>query len=251
MGKKTNITLIGMPASGKSSVGVVLAKRLGKKFVDTDIVIQEKYGKLLKELIEEHGDEGFREIEDEVNAGLELDNSIISPGGSVVYGEKAMQHLKEISVIIYLELSYTAIKSRLGDLRERGITLKEGQSLKDLYLERVPLYEKYADITVNEMKKSLAKTIDEICERLGEKPKKRRNFKSKRVPFAPKDKQEKNPEQKSKTAKKIREKNFKDKNFKDRFSKEKSDIANNNKDKTNNNKRKNIKKYFKKNENRF
>ena len=249
MGKKTNITLIGMPASGKSSVGVVLAKRLGKKFVDTDIVIQEKYGKLLKELIEEHSDEGFREIEDEVNAGLDLDNSIISPGGSVVYGEKAMQHLKEISVIIYLELSYTAIKSRLGDLRERGITLKEGQSLKDLYLERVPLYEKYADITVNEMKKSLAKTIDEICERLGEKPKKRRNFKSKRVPFAPKDKQEKNPEQKSKTAKKIREKNFKDKNFKDRFSKEKSDIANNNKDKTNNNKRKNIKKYFKKNEN--
>ena len=249
MGKKTNITLIGMPASGKSSVGVVLAKRLGKKFVDTDIVIQEKYGKLLKELIEEHGDEGFREIEDEVNAGLDLDNCIISPGGSVVYGEKAMQHLKEISVIIYLELSYTAIKSRLGDLRERGITLKEGQSLKDLYLERVPLYEKYADITVNAMKKSLAKTIDEICERLGEKPKKRRNFKSKRVPFAPKDKQEKNPEQKSKTAKKIREKNLKDKNFKDRFSKEKSDIANNNKDKTNNNKRKNIKKYFKKNEN--
>ena len=264
MGKKTNITLIGMPASGKSSVGVVLAKRLGKKFVDTDIVIQEKYGKLLKELIEEHGDEGFREIEDEVNAGLDLDNSIISPGGSVVYGEKAMQHLKEISVIIYLELSYTAIKSRLGDLRERGITLKEGQSLKDLYLERVPLYEKYADITVNEMKKSLAKTIDEICERLGEKPKKRRNFKSKRVPFAPKDKQEKNPSHKSGTAKSIKDKiikdkntkdknskdkNFKDKNFKERFSREKSDIANNNKAKTNNIQRKNIKKHFKKNEN--
>lgn len=259
MGKKTNITLIGMPASGKSSVGVVLAKRLGKKFVDTDIVIQEKYGKLLKELIEEHGDEGFREIEDEVNAGLDLENSIISPGGSVVYGEKAMRHLKEISVIIYLELSYTAIKSRLGDLRERGITLKEGQSLKDLYLERVPLYEKYADITVNEMKKTLAKTIDEICERLGEKPKKRRNFKSKRVHFASKDKHGKSPEQKSRTAKNIREKNFKDKsikdnnikdkNFKDRFSKEKSDIANNNKAKTNNIQRKNIKKYFKKNEN--
>ena len=264
MGKKTNITLIGMPASGKSSVGVVLAKRLGKKFVDTDIVIQEKYGKLLKELIEEHGDEGFREIEDEVNAGLDLENSIISPGGSVVYGEKAMRHLKEISVIIYLELSYTAIKSRLGDLRERGITLKEGQSLKDLYLERVPLYEKYADITVNEMKKSLAKTIDEICERLGEKPKKRRNFKSKRVPFATKDKQEKNPSHKSGTAKSIKDKiikdkntkdknskdkNFKDKNFKDRFSREKSDIANNNKAKANNIQRKNIKKHFKKNEN--
>ena len=133
MGKKTNITLIGMPASGKSSVGVVLAKRLGKKFVDTDIVIQEKYGKLLKELIEEHGDDGFREIEDEVNATIDVSNSIISPGGSVVYGERAMKHLKEISVVIYLELSYTAIKSRLGDLRERGITLKDGQTLNDLY----------------------------------------------------------------------------------------------------------------------
>ena len=181
MGKKTNITLIGMPASGKSSVGVVLAKRLGKKFVDTDIVIQEKYGKLLKELIEEHGDDGFREIEDEVNATIDVSNSIISPGGSVVYGERAMKHLKEISVVIYLELSYTAIKSRLGDLRERGITLKDGQTLKDLYLERTPLYKKYADITINEMKKSLSKTIDEICESLGEKPRKKRNFKSRKI----------------------------------------------------------------------
>lgn len=180
MGKKSNITLIGMPASGKSSVGVVLAKRLGKRFIDTDIVIQEKYGKLLKELIEEYGDEGFREIEDEVNASIDVCDSVISPGGSVVYGEKAMEHLKEISVVVYLELSYTAIKSRLGSLRERGITLKKGQSLKDLYLERVPLYEKYADITVNEMKKSLSKTIDEICVKLGEKPKlkKRKYFKN-------------------------------------------------------------------------
>ena len=94
MGRKTNITLIGMPASGKSSVGIVLAKRLGKKFVDTDIVIQERYGKLLKELIKEYGDDGFRKIEDEVNASLDVTNSIISPGGSVVYGTKAMEHLK-------------------------------------------------------------------------------------------------------------------------------------------------------------
>ena len=197
MGKKTNITLIGMPASGKSSVGVVLAKRLGKKFVDTDIVIQEKYGKLLKELIEEHGDDGFREIEDEVNATIDVSNSIISPGGSVVYGERAMKHLKEISVVIYLELSYTAIKSRLGDLRERGITLKDGQTLKDLYLERTPLYKKYADITINEMKKSLSKTIDEICESLGEKPRKKRNFKSRKI------KKEKDARKSLKTVKKI------------------------------------------------
>ena len=219
MRKKTNITLIGMPASGKSSVGVVLAKRLGKKFVDTDIVIQEKYGKLLKELIEEHGDDGFREIEDEVNATLDVSNSIISPGGSVVYGERAMKHLKEISVIIYLELSYTAIKSRLGDLRERGITLKDGQTLKDLYLERTPLYKKYADITINEMKKSLSKTIDEICESLGEKPRKKRNFKSRKI------KKEKDGKEKSKNS----QKNYKDNK--------------------NNVQRKSVKKYFKKNEN--
>ena len=219
MGKKTNITLIGMPASGKSSVGVVLAKRLGKKFVDTDIVIQEKYGKLLKELIEEHGDDGFREIEDEVNATIDVSNSIISPGGSVVYGERAMKHLKEISVVIYLELSYTAIKSRLGDLRERGITLKDGQTLKDLYLERTPLYKKYADITINEMKKSLSKTIDEICESLGEKPRKKRNFKSRKI------KKESGGKEKSKNSQKIY------------------------KDNKNNVQRKSVKKYFKKNEN--
>lgn len=220
MGRKTNITLIGMPASGKSSVGVVLAKRLGKKFVDTDIVIQERYGKLLKELIKEYGDDGFRKIEDEVNASLDVTNSIISPGGSVVYGTKAMEHLKEISVVIYLELSYTAIKSRLGDLRERGITLKEGQTLKDLYLERTPLYEKYADITVNEMKKTLSNTIDEICEMLGEKPRKKRNFKGRRLSKA---------KSKEKTAK---ERNGKDGNS---F---KSGIQGKNK-----------KRYFKKNEN--
>lgn len=251
MGKKTNITLIGMPASGKSSVGVVLAKRLGKKFVDTDIVIQEKYGKLLKELIEEHGDDGFREIEDEVNASLDVSNSIISPGGSVVYGQKAMNHLKEISVVIYLELSYTAIKSRLGDLRERGITLKEGQSLKDLYLERTPLYEKYADITINEMKKSLAKTIDEICEKLGEKPRKKRNFKAKQIPKS------NNSKEKSGREKTDKPKSNKEKANKVKFGKEGNDRAKSVKEKNTkffaerspqNVQRKNVKKYFKKNE---
>lgn len=162
--KKTNITLIGMPASGKSSIGIVLAKRLGKKFVDTDLIIQEKYGKLLKELIKEYGDDGFREIENRVNSELELENSVIAPGGSVIYGKQAMEHLKNISTIIYLDLSYNAVKSRLGDLKERGVSLKSGQSLRDLYKERVPLYKKYADITINEMKKSMPRVIDEILD---------------------------------------------------------------------------------------
>lgn len=154
-----------MPASGKSSVGVVLAKRLGKNFVDVDIVIQEKYGMKLKDIIEKYGDDGFRKIEEEVNAGIAVQNSIISPGGSVIYGKKAMQHLSEISNIIYLELSYNAIKSRLGDLKERGVSLKPGQTLRGLYKERVPLYERYAHITVNEMKKSINAIVDEICEK--------------------------------------------------------------------------------------
>lgn len=165
MKKTSNITLIGMPASGKSSVGVVLAKRLGKNFVDVDIVIQEKYGMKLKDIIEKYGDDGFRKIEEEVNAGIAVQNSIISPGGSVIYGKKAMQHLSEISNIIYLELSYNAIKSRLGDLKERGVSLKPGQTLRGLYKERVPLYERYAHITVNEMKKSINAIVDEICEK--------------------------------------------------------------------------------------
>lgn len=165
MKKTSNITLIGMPASGKSSVGVVLAKRLGKNFVDVDIVIQEKYGMKLKDIIEKYGDDGFRKIEEEVNAGIAVQNSIISPGGSVIYGKKAMQHLSKISNIIYLELSYNAIKSRLGDLKERGVSLKPGQTLRGLYKERVPLYERYAHITVNEMKKSINAIVDEICEK--------------------------------------------------------------------------------------
>jgi shikimate kinase len=165
MVKKSNITLIGMPASGKSSVGVVLAKRLGMNFVDVDIVIQEKYGMKLKEIIEKYGDDGFRKIEDEVNASINVQNSIISPGGSVIYGEKAMKHLGKISNIIYLELSYNAIKSRLGDLTERGVSLKKGQTLRSLYNERVPIYEKYAHIIVNEMKKSINAIVEEICEK--------------------------------------------------------------------------------------
>ena len=120
---KSNITLIGMPAAGKSSIGVVLAKRLNMDFLDVDLLIQQKYKKLLKEIINEHGVEGFRKIENDANAGLDLENCVIAPGGSVIYGEAAMEHLKKISTVIYLELSYYALRSRLGNLEERGVTL--------------------------------------------------------------------------------------------------------------------------------
>lgn len=159
---KTNITLIGMPASGKSTVGVLLAKRLGFSFVDVDIVIQEKTGRLLKEIIAQEGTEGFLRIEDRINQELDVRRSVIAPGGSVIYGEQAMAHLKEISTVVYLRLSYRSVRRRLGNLKDRGVALKDGMTLRDLYNERVPLYERYADITVDETGKTPGQTVDEL-----------------------------------------------------------------------------------------
>lgn len=160
--KNDNITLIGMPASGKSTVGVLLAKRLGYSFVDVDILIQEKEKRLLKDIIEQDGLDGFKEIENRVNAELQVERSIIAPGGSVIYGESAMEHLKEISTVVYLKLSYEEVEARLGDLKDRGVAVEDGMTLRDLYEERVPLYERYADITVDESGKTPGKTVDEL-----------------------------------------------------------------------------------------
>lgn len=161
---KKNIVLIGMPGAGKSTVGVVLAKVVGHRFVDSDLVIQETYGKLLHELITEHGLDGFLEIENQVNAGLEMEKSIIATGGSVIYGKEAMEHLKEIGLVVYLKLSLESIADRLGDLQQRGVALKEGWGLKELYEERVPLYEKYADLVMDCEGKSIRQITEEIAE---------------------------------------------------------------------------------------
>ena len=150
---KSNITLIGMPASGKSTIGVLLAKRLGYSFVDVDIVIQEETGKLLKEIIEEQGTEGFLKVEEEINSQLDVARSVIAPGGSVIYGPAAM---------VYLKLDYSELEQRLGDLKDRGVALKNGMTLMDLYQERVPLYEKYADITVDEGHRGPGPVVDEL-----------------------------------------------------------------------------------------
>lgn len=144
-----NIVLIGMPGAGKSTIGVVLAKILGYQFVDSDLVIQQQEGKVLHQLIAEHGIDGFLAIENQVNRDMDVSRSIISTGGSAVYGHEAMAAMKKNGIIVYIQLSYENLESRLGDLNQRGVVLKEGFSLKDLYEERCPLYEKYADITVN------------------------------------------------------------------------------------------------------
>lgn len=146
---RNNIILIGMPGCGKSTIGVVLAKSLGYAFIDSDLVIQEKEGKLLHSIIEENGIDGFEEIENRVNSQILAFRSVIATGGSVIYGKEAMNHLKGIGTVVYLELSYEEIKYRLGDLNERGVVIREGQTLESLYCERIPLYEKYADITIN------------------------------------------------------------------------------------------------------
>lgn len=166
MKEKTNIVLIGMPGCGKSTVGVVLAKRLGLSFVDSDLVIQEKYGRLLHELIEEYGVEGFWSIENEVNAALDLQKSVIATGGSAIYGKEAMEHLAQIGTVVYLKLPYEEVADRLGDLNARGVTLQPGQDLMGLYEERIPLYEKYAHITVECDGKQIRELVDEIAGRV-------------------------------------------------------------------------------------
>ena len=165
---KKNIVLIGMPGVGKSTIGVILAKILGYQFVDADLVIQEQYGKLLKEIIAERGVDGFVQVENDVNKSLNPHKAVIATGGSVVYGQEAMEHLKEIATVVYLKLKYPELKKRLGNLKKRGVVLRDGQTLKDIYDERIPLYEKYADIIVDEQNCNIEDTVQKLVEILEE-----------------------------------------------------------------------------------
>lgn len=157
-----NIILIGMPGAGKSTVGVVLAKKLGYAFMDADLVIQVREGKLLHEIISEQGVEGFWQVEEEVNESILAERTVIATGGSAVYGDRAMTHYKGIGKVVYLALPLEDIRERLGNLDERGVTLREGQDLAALYEERIPLYEKYADITINCEKLSIREVVEKI-----------------------------------------------------------------------------------------
>ncbi|MDO4453126.1 MAG: shikimate kinase [Eubacteriales bacterium] len=162
MKTKENIILIGMPGAGKSTIGVVLAKVLGYHFVDADIIIQDQEKRLLHEIIEQEGVDGFLTVENRVNSQIEEERAVISTGGSVVYGREAMEHFSETGTIIYLKLGYESLKKRLGDLHGRGVVLREGQDLKALYEERIPLYEKYAHLTVEEDGLSVEETLQNI-----------------------------------------------------------------------------------------
>ena len=157
-----NIVLIGMPAVGKSTVGVVVAKRLGYEFVDTDLLIQKQEKRLLKEIIAQEGNDGFLAIENQVNRDLDVENAVIAPGGSVVYCEEAMEHYKKTGTVVYLKVSYETINRRIQNAKSRGVVLKEGQPLKDLYEERVCLFEKYADYTICEDGLTIEETIGNV-----------------------------------------------------------------------------------------
>lgn len=164
--RKKSVVLIGMPGVGKSTIGVVLAKNLGISFIDSDLLIQERTEKKLYELIEEQGLERFLDMEGAVNASIHPKAAVIATGGSAVYREEAMRHLSEIAMICYLRLPYESIAERLGDLTERGVARKEGQSLEELYAERVPLYEKYANITIDCDGKNMREIVFEIAKRI-------------------------------------------------------------------------------------
>ncbi len=179
---KKNLIFIGMPAVGKSTVGIVVAKRLGMNFIDTDLLIQEQEGKLLREIIAECGQDGFLEIENRVNASVQAENSVISPGGSVVYCKEAMEHYKKIGTVVYLKASYQTIRKRIRSPKKRGVVLREGQTFRDLYDERVPYFEKYADITVCEDGCQIEETIENVLAAV--KPRRtgrRKPFRKKRI----------------------------------------------------------------------
>lgn len=145
---KTNLVLIGMPGSGKSTIGVILAKRTARDFVDTDVVIQSHEHRSLQDIVDRDGYMALREIEEKWVTSLALENTVIATGGSVVYSEKSMNHLARDSTIIFLDVSLEALKKRITDYDQRGIARRPDQSFEELFDERSVLYQHYADITI-------------------------------------------------------------------------------------------------------
>ncbi len=163
-----NIVLIGMPGSGKSTVGVLLAKMLGMNFVDADLLIQQQEGMKLYEILEKKGNAYFAKVEDAVNASICAEHTVIATGGSVVYGEAAMKHLKEIGTVVYLKVPLKELERRIKNFATRGIQMEQGQTLADLYAERIPLYQRYADVTVATGGGGLQRNAEKIIQALGD-----------------------------------------------------------------------------------
>lgn len=159
-----NVILIGMPGSGKSTLGVVIAKKLNMRFIDSDLVIQEKYGKTLEELIDENGDAGFIKIENDVNAGINADNAVIATGGSAVYGDGAMRHFKDIGLVVFLDVPVEEIQERIGSLKERGVVSNGKTGIDEIFADRDMLYRKYADVIYSQRNNMLRESVEELCQ---------------------------------------------------------------------------------------
>lgn len=159
-----NLTLIGMPGAGKSTLGVVLAKALGWDFLDGDLLIQKREGKLLQQIMDERGVEEFLDLEAQVLSGLHCRRTVVAPGGSCVLRSGAMTHLRSLGPVVYLKLSYPDMEARISNLATRGIALKPGQTLKDVYDQRSPLYEAWADLTLEVGKAPIPQTLARLLE---------------------------------------------------------------------------------------
>ena len=165
--EKNNIVLIGMPGAGKSSIGVLLAKAMKKPFIDTDLLIQQMENRFLRDIINNDGIEAFIKIEERIILGLDIQNHIIATGGSAIYSETSVKHLKAGGILVYLNLKLHQLERRIKNISTRGIAMKSGQALIDVYKERVPLYKKYADIEINCSHKHIETIIAEIKEKVG------------------------------------------------------------------------------------
>ena len=164
-----NIILIGMPASGKSTVGVILAKTLGIGFVDTDLIIQQREKRLLQDIINTDGIERFLDCEAAAVKSLDCDNCVIATGGSVIFRHDAVEHLKKNGIIFYLNVPLNEIKKRLNNISTRGIAAKNGESVDDIFNERSTLYEKYADVILTFDDCSAEQTVEKICKHINKK----------------------------------------------------------------------------------
>ena len=161
-----NIILIGMPGAGKSTLGVLLAKAMGKFFIDTDIIIQQKTKRLLQDIIDNDGTEAFLKLEEDILMSVDEKNTVIATGGSAVYSEKAMEHFRKNGKIVYLHVDFSEIEKRVTNITTRGIVLKNGRSLSDAFDERKPLYDRYADITIDCTGSTIENSVRMLIEKL-------------------------------------------------------------------------------------
>ena len=165
-GTASNLVLIGMPGAGKSTVGVILAKATARSFVDTDVLIQTEHRRSLQDIVDKDGYPAFRIIEEEILCGLSVTNSVIATGGSAIYSDRAMAHLKSRGVVIFIDVDLPTLETRVHNLRTRGLAKRPDQNFADLFHERSALYTKYADITIRYTGQSHEELCTQIIEQL-------------------------------------------------------------------------------------